>query len=208
MAIGDVIQCRFVSYHTDQVAINVRHYFVESVTAPEPTLQQVASQLDIAFFAFYRNVLNEHARWRGVGAKKIFPLPESVEFVETANDSVGLNPGDLLPGATCGLLSFRGSIGGRRGRGRTYTPFPGEPENAQDGRPTVAYTAQLTALLNEFLEDQVIVNGAGNAILKSVIYNRGVALMPFNFIVAGSVRPEWATQRRRSRQGGSDALPF
>lgn len=207
MPVGDIMKVRFVCLFADQVGINVRHYRVTAETIPVPDLGDIATHFSLGFNNLYKNLLSAEANFRGVGVQKIFPLPLSVEVATVTNAGPGLETGDPLPGAVSGLIALTTDFGGRRGRGRSYIPFPAEAVNDDNGAPTVIYQGNLTVLGNTLTGVRTIPVGGGSIELTPVIFNRMTPGSSLN--VTGAIaRTQWATQRRRSRQGGGDTPPF
>lgn len=204
---GRLLRHRIVCQLGDQVGINVRHWRVQSQTATPPLEQAVVAALDGVIAPLYRNLIVSAASYRGSGLTQITPLPPGNEFVWTGNEAAGLETGDPLPSQTCGLLRFRGALSSRSARGRLFAPFPSEAINDSQGRPNGIYRGILVTLGNIFSTLQTFTALPGDITLEPVILNNPV-LELYHPIISHTVALDWATQRRRGRLAGFDALPF
>lgn len=207
MALGDILQVRLVCTQDEQVAINIRHYQISQITDLEPTRAQVATVLDNVYDTIYKDLINNRAMYRGVGVQRIWPGDPSIESTSAVFPGPGLGGPESLPSQVAGLIRFTGSVGGRRGRGRTYVPFPSETDNQQDSAPTTSYLARLNLLGETFATVRTIGIPGGSLQLSPVIVGRGPPIT-WNFLLGWSPSPYWATQRRRTRGRSTDTLPF
>lgn len=207
MAVNDIYRVRVICTKDDQIGVNVLHYRVVSNALPEPTKQEVANFLDAAFAPVYKPLLTSSAFYRGLGVQKIFPLPVEVESFSVANLGAGTVAGDELPKQVSGLLSYRTSFAGAGFRGRSYIPFAGESDNAAPGQPTGGYITRMVALGSVINSALLIIGGGGGSVtLQLVVFRRGDNTS--TLVVAGLVRPFWATQRRRGDFGRPNTPPF
>lgn len=206
---GDLLQCKFVCLADDQIALNVRHFVVNSVTGTPTTDQTFADQLSTAFQPIYENLLSVNAEYYGVQlARRVgaifFPMADS-----RAAAGPGAIGGDLLPRQTCGLVKLTTGLPGRAERGRMYGPFPSEGSNEPDSTPNAAYIATIQQLGDSVAGPFNIVGPVPElwaVNLTGAIYHR--APNNFTLLTGASARNGWATQRRRGSFGRSNLPPF
>jgi len=205
LAVLDVLKARLASSEFNQFAINVKFLQVTGVTAPIPTEQDVANTLDSFMGASLKPLMTSDASWYGAAAQKVFPSV-GLEFTSNAHTGAGTAGTNPLPSQTCGLLKLSTFVAGRRQRGRMYVPFPDEVFNDVTNRPTAAYLVLLNnlgaGLLNPFSVTGV---AGGTATLSWGMWNGISGFRGYSF---GAARDFWATQRRRSFAGRTDAPPW
>lgn len=206
MPVGDIIQVRFVVQSGTQVSFNVRHYRVSALAAPEATLQQIADFMDLTTGDNYPPLLESGARYLGVMASKVRPLPPGPDFTATASAANGSRSGDPLPKQIAGVLSYRTAVATRRGRGRSYIPFAAEIDNTSSGVPSATYIANLVSLGSAMTETKTVVNGAGGSTLLPVIFHKATGTS--DDVTAAVARTVWGTQRRRGDFGRPNIPPI
>jgi hypothetical protein len=206
LAVGDILQTRFVSYLSPQLGQVVRHYRVSGITLVPPTDQDAADQLDATFRPLIRAVLCIAASYRGTGVQRLRPLPKTVEVHSSAAAAAGLDAADPLPMQTAGLISLRTAIAGKANRGRSYLPFPSINANNLSGHPAILYLAALDTLAVALTQQQTITVLGGAATLDPVIFHRGTGTG--TVIVSRKTNSSWATQRRRGDLGRTNVVPF
>lgn len=206
MALNDILEARIVCLTGQQVSINVRHYRITTVVAPEPALSDIAFELDDEFGFFYKRQLSSSASYRGVGVRRIAPGPRTVESVYTANSGPGTRGADLLPKQVSALVSLRTAEATRRGRGRVYIPFPSETDNNPDAVPSAAYLLDLAGLASGFDNAVVVLAGGGSLTVTPGIFRKADGT--FRNITSVIARDRWATQRRRGDLGRTNTSPF
>jgi hypothetical protein len=207
MPVGDIIEARVITVQGPQMGVNVRHFRIDSVTGGEPSLSNIATQIEGAYAPGIRALMVSTATFRGVGARRIFPLPRSNEFISTASAGSGTVGGDALPFQTSGLITLRTALGSRRGRGRMYVAFPAEADNAGQGLPSSGYTANLAGLAIVVESSQTVTGTAGSLVIVPGIFHR-IGAPNFDPLVAAIPRLAWATQRRRGTFGRPNTPPF
>lgn len=203
---GEVYELRFVCTHGQQVALNIKHFFVAAI-APNSTQLEFAQALSATFGPLYVNLLNQNAKFRGVGVRKVFPA-QDYEILSADADTAGAIESDPLPKQICGLIAFRATGITNRRIGRLYVPFPAEASNdPTEGRPNAAYRTSLEALGLPFTENYVWMSAEGE--------NTGFFIIPANDnfatitqIYQRTARLQWATQRRRGDYGATNIGPF
>lgn len=199
MPAGDIYQVRIECGFGTQASENIRHWRVSAVVTPEATPLQIATIMNLTFAPHYKALLSSSATYRGVGVRRIFPLPLTVETVVSSQAGPGLVTGDPLPKQTSGVITLRTGFAGRKFRGRVYVPFPGESDNTGSGFPGGGYLNALIALAPDFQTEFTVVNGAGSSVLVPIIWHRRT--MTFDAITSTVHRLIWGTQRRRGDYG-------
>jgi hypothetical protein len=205
MPIGDVYEIKFQMQESLQLGMNVRHYRVVTSTPPEPPLDAIAAQLGGIFAPLYLLLLSSEADYVLTSARRIFPLPLTIEGVSNAGAGAGAIAGDLLPKQVAGIITLRSALAGRRNRGRAYIPFPSETSNTATATPVAAYIAALAILGVAYTADRTITVGAGSIVLRPVIWRR--ASSSSVDITSSLARSVWATQRRRGDYGRPNLPP-
>lgn len=205
VAVNDILQVRFVSMTAEQFAVNVRHYRVSLITAGTPTDANVATRLGAIFAPLYKGLMSNAAQFWGISVQIISPTkrPMVTDITERA---AGGDADDLLPRQTCGLISLKTALTGRKERGRLYVPFPSEAANDPGALPSVAYLLNLDLLRSELAVTQTLVVGANTVQVKPVIWHRSTST--YSDVTATVMRDRWATQRRRSNINKADRDPL
>lgn len=199
MPVGDILQVRIETTVGVQSSENIRHYRVSSVTAPEATHLQIAVALNTIINPLYKAILSSSATYRGVAVRRVSPLPLTSEAMDAFGSGTGSVTGDLLPKQTCGVITLRTALAGRRYRGRFYAAFPGEIDNTAASVPGATYLTNLAALAAALIAQRTVTNGAGNSVLDPVIFHRRVP--GYDNITSQVTRAIWGTQRRRGDYG-------
>lgn len=205
LSVGDILELKCFTYLEEQVGLNVHHFIVKGADAGA-TLEEFAAGLDLQLAPVMVPLLSDQAEYLGVQARRIFPGPPTAPVTANTQASVGQVGGTPLPKQTCGLISWRTVIGGPRGRGRTYVPFPGSNANDASSAPTATYFANLGDL-RELLATQINLGAPfSNLQVRKQIWNPGGVLG--EDVTSGIERGKWATQRRRSDFGATNERPF
>lgn len=117
-----------------------------------------------------------------------------------------------MPSQSCGLIRLHSTIGGSRGAGRIYTPFPNTAAQATTGLLAPAYETLLTAIGAAMITGWVVPNtglGGGTVTVKACTkYTVGTTPpLPFGMITQ-SIGGGFATQKRRGFFGKPNNSPF
>lgn len=207
LATGDVIKVRIATIWQSQLGLQVRYYRV-TVAVGGPMQGEIASTLDGIYAPQLKPCLHIAATYRGTDVQRIWPLPPAAPAYEVANQGLGTVAGDGLPSYVCGLYGFVTQRAGRRYRGRTYIPFPGEASSDATGRPSGAYQTLASAWGSTLWTQRLVSYGAGarTATLDPILWHRDT--LTWDVITGGAVRIYWASQRRRGDFGRTNLLPF
>lgn len=201
---GDIIQVKFVTRLDDQTAYNVRHWQVVNKAGTGATIAQFMDAINTVFRTDYLAVLNANAEYRGVTCQRVYPLPADNEVFQSDPD-IGAVAGDPLPRQTCGLISLRTGIAGKRNRGRVYIPFPSEADSNATPAPSATYITRLGTLGGLFTTAVAWGTAPNTNQAVPVIYHRdNHTVVPLQSFL---VRSAWATQRRRGDFGRPNLSP-
>lgn len=204
MEIGDIIQTAAVSSLGNQAGVNVRHWRVLNKIAMGVDELVIANFFDSVLAPLYKGVLVDAARYEGVVAKRILPLPAGVPAISSTSAGPGQNTGDPLPRQVCGIITLRSIFAGRANRGRVYVQFPSEEVSDSTPKPSAFYLTQLAPLGAAYAQNHVIASGLNSNELVPVILH--VATSTTTDIVVSVPRQKWATQRRRGDYGSPDVI--
>lgn len=202
---SQIIEVKSWCFLEEQAGINV-HFFKTSAVTAGFHLADLCDSLSSQFALHLPGMMSPDAEYLGLQGRVVFPEPISSTLDSIVGRGPGTAIGDPLPKQTCGLIKWQASVAGPRGRGRTYVPFPSSAYNAPSSKPDGAYMSAL-ADFAAFLTNDITVTGlSGNATLNKVLWNTGGVLE--ELVIQATPREKWATQRRRSDFGATNARPF
>lgn len=204
--INDIYEARIICTQANQISINVRHYRVSSKAGTGATDGQIANIVSLSFHQVYKDVMASSASFRGVGVKRIRPLPASGETTTILDLGPGSQAGDPLPLQTSGMITLKTGLAGRSFRGRVYVPFPAEVDNGATGVPTAGYLTRLDTLAARFLLTLTAGSAGNTNDLAPVVFSR--KLNDVVVLTQTIGRPRWATQRPRGSYGAANIPPF
>jgi hypothetical protein len=208
IAVNDVFQVKVYTYCVDQIGVNIVHYQCVATTGNNSiSLASVAATMDTRFSVNYKPLLSAQAEYIGCGVSRIDPSP-TPEVINRGGAGFGSVIGDVMSRQTCGIITKRTDMIGRRKRGRFYVSFPGEADNSVQGVPTPAYITRLTTLADVMDDTQFLssVTPVGTADLVPVVRSQ-VPLITYERITSCIPRPKWGTQRSRGSYGAVNARP-
>lgn len=202
MPVGDIIEMATVNYNQSQNEMNVLHFRLTSITGTELTAQQKADQFSTQYSTQILPLLNTSATYKGLKYRVVAPTATAV-IISTAGSAAGTRAGDSLPGQVAAVLSVRSSVAPPRVRGRVYMPTPVEGDNDTTGRLTAGYITSLGTFAT-ILRTTWTLTVAGNSVTLSYVIWRRPPIGTFYVVDQILVRPDWGTQRRRSRINRTD----
>jgi len=200
-------QCR----HVQQMGMNVRHFFVESIVGDPVDDDLVAEGISGHFANEYKALIAGDARYMGVTLRIVEPTPFPTTF-STQGQGDGVNLPDILPGQVSGLITLRSETPGPAGRGRVYVPWPYKAADSATGdAPLSSYVALLNALALFFTAGTPIVINSSTYEMTNIVYRPAIGAVPSvqSPITKAFGRSLWATQRRRGGYGARNisAIP-
>ena len=206
MALNDIVQARIVTTLGNQTAFCIRHYKSTVYAGTADTRQALATAIDAALFTAWKFILSNEATYRGVGVKRILPLPATIESFTIVNAGIGAAASTALPKQTAGVISLRTAFAGRAFRGRSYFPFPSEIDNLANGLPGPSLVTSLNTIGTILIASRAVTNGATSETWTPVVYHRNLGTT--DVLVAAIGRSIWGTQRRRGDFGQQNVSPF
>ncbi len=203
LAVNDVL--RIVVYTKfnpqPQYGLNIHYYKITAVVgAPDETT--VAGPYYTFIQPYYCAVMSAQAQIDGVTVQRFMPPLPMLEPTPSAGfANTGLIAGDPLPPDKAGIITWKTGKAGKKYRGRSYVPFPGEADNGVDGLPTAGYVTALTTLANKLMSLTAI-GSVGNTVsmTKCIVHGR-VPGSPNDLVTYNQPRSKWADQHRRGDYG-------
>lgn len=200
----DMLQLTVFTAYKNQVGINRFYYQATSSVGLTADAQAMADAIVPAIQIDYAAAMSSEAYFAGV---KLQPAGDGPAYEPVYSSEVedGAIAGDPLPGQITGLTTWRTELAGARHRGRTYWPFPAETDNIVTSVPSVGYQGQINALSTK-MQTLTVTADATEWLLALHIWSEVDAV--YREVTAYTVRPKWATQRRRGDFGRANILPF
>jgi len=208
LATGDILAFRVFCWcqARSQVAINVLHREILSVSGGSPQmldLSAIALAAKTLWVGEITALLTEECHFLGVEVQRVFPTVSLTGF-DTSPAVVGEIENEMMPAQVSGLIRTYTDEPGRRGRGRTYVPFPSEGQNDSSGQPTAGYVAALQDLADVYSIQQEFTDGVRTIDTRFGVFSNGNVLYPAVSVIGLG---KWATQRRRGMFGSINSLP-
>jgi hypothetical protein len=197
--VGDVLTSRAQCRLENQIGVNVRWWRVTTIVSGAPTLEGVADDMSTIFAPLYKQWLGTSAEFESWMMQRQ-SIPFSVAYITSADAGPGTAGLSGVPAQVSGCLTLLTNFGGRRNRGRSYIPFPGnnmvDPPYGLSGAGVTA----LAALGTDYSSPQTVGSAGNQAQLQPAIY----AFPPITLrddIVTFRANDKLATQRRRGAYG-------
>jgi hypothetical protein len=203
---GDFVEVKSFCSVNNQVGINVFHLLVGLVTGVTTTYTSVANTFTASLQPVLQGFCPADVTIWGCVARRIRPLPVSVQEANTMGSVMGTHVGGPLPTSTSGLITWRTNVSGRAGRGRMYPPFPSNDFADVDGKATPAIVPALNGIANAIIGVGVVPGNVGDqALVSLILYHRAT----FSGVNIGGFtsRQLFATQRRRGQTGRPNVIP-
>lgn len=206
LAVGDIIEARYVCNITEQISVNRRHFRVEALNGEGATDAVVAQLLAAVLQTAYTTLMPGDAQFRGVSVQRVSPLPKPIPQADITNTLAGQAIGALQPAQICGVITLRTDLAGRAERGRAYLPFPSDTFVTGTAKVSQAYQDSVMANFPVVWAAPFSVGSPDGVDLQPVLWKPPAG--PAKPITSALVRPEWGTQRRRGGFGAKNTLPF
>ena len=144
------------------------------------------------------------------GKWRKYITPPASQTVPAATPLAGTAGTTPIPTQVAGMVSFYCEDGGRKGRGRSYIPFPDQASNvAATDTPITAYVNNLDLFAAAVLGPNEISSGPNTLTLNGGLFDQYSPSIPvFRPFVTWISRRRWATQRKRGNYGRANANPF
>jgi len=209
MVLGDIYQIKFVSRHTlGQNAIGVRHYVVNAVATPAPSLTEIANRIIDVVGPELKSAMS--SAWTFQGAKiRLFKPGPGVFLPTTHGAGPGSLVGESLPPQVAGVISLRSTVARARCRGRFYVPCPTETDSGS-GSPLALLLTEYDQLGAALIASITVpATGGGSATLAPVLMSVQKDKPDATFQIDQFVtRRKFGTQRRRSAINKPDVDEF
>jgi hypothetical protein len=201
---GDVCVLKVACMAVDQLALNDYGFGLTTIVGT-PTYEDLVTLLNTTIPTSYLSGMPSTAQYYGISLQRI--LPTKSQPITLADPAVGTAMGNLEPRQACGIISKKGTIPGRAGRGRVYVGFLADSITSSDGHLNAAGKLVLDAIGTELLTIQTRVPSVGTSVkMVPLIMNR---LTPFyNYITTFQSRMRIATQKRRGDYGKQNTPPW
>jgi hypothetical protein len=206
MPVGDIYKTRVVTSVNGQNGINVLHFQLTGITGTGSNDATMASTLDHLINGEYKALMANSVTYRGIGTQRIFPLPVLLEATSVGFAGSGTGGVGLMGGNVAGLISWRTAVAGRKGRGRSFIPFPSSVQNTSGGNPIASYLTSLNVLAGTLKTTLTVGTAPNQWTFTFGVY--GKKTNSFTPVVTSIQSPQWWSQRRREFGRKPDLLPF
>lgn len=203
--VNDIVEVTHYCTEGDQAGLNVLHYKCTATVGGPFTEQDVVAAFKTNVSAKYIGLINNQAKFNGTTLRK-WLSPNWGAYYYSGVLLTGTAGVDALPRQSAGIVSWRTPNAGRRGRGRTYIPFPAEADNDTDAIPSTGYITNVVALANRLINTgAMVITGANVATFALLVYSRDLGV--FEQVDHYVTPRKWATQRRRGSFGRPNQIP-
>ena len=190
-----------------QVGMNISHWFIQPVVGIINDTDCLLA-IDAIFAPDFKAALSGGATYYGTKVRIMRPLATTIPVYSSVSNGVGLVGTTPLPTQLRGLISFGTQTLGRPGRGRRYVPFPDSTHLAGTGIvPTPAYKVALTALAVDWSTPIPVTAGVNSTILTPILWSRKTPTVTNRFIISGTAKGAFATQRKSGQLGRPNLIP-
>jgi len=203
---GDILQIQPWWTFQEQAGTTVLHFLVNPGSAAVLDTE-IAAFLSPLWQGECQDVIGGDVYFRGISVRILRGGATFPTVLGPALNLEGTFGGGPLPGQVSGLITKKSADGSKKGRGRSYIPFPSEDANGPDGNPTADYLLVLIAFATQTMTTLNATGVAGLMTADPVIANRPIPGL-VKAITSTIPRPRWATQRRRGDYGKPNVSPF
>jgi hypothetical protein len=201
---GTIIRVTNFCYQNGQMAMPSVHY---QMTSPGGVgifnLGDAAFSFQTNFASAAKARLSTGVVLTGTKAAIVSLVNKGQPGIAT-DGSAGTNGTVSLPGQVTGLVHLASDLGGKKGRGRVYLPFPTVGEQDTDNTPSSVFVAGWNAWAGD-ISTIFTCTGPGGAtmVATGVIWHKETG--DYSFLNGSYVKKLYATQRRRGDYGRSNA---
>jgi len=205
---NDILEVRAQCLSGNQVAVNVLHYLVTSVSAGPVSDQQTADALSLVLGNAYTAYLSNESEYLGIRLQKVAPGVKYTYVVSDIAAGAGEVASQPLPSQACGAIVKLSSDAARRFRGLVFLPYPTEEMNEEPGVPNAAGIAAMSAWANAVLVEIALAIGGSAITLEPVIYSfgDGIVAPETRSIVDWRIQDWWITHKSRGFNRRGDLL--
>jgi hypothetical protein len=200
LVLGSTARVKITTWFNGQLGLMTSHWRTSAITGLGCFDQDLATAYEAQVAGPLLVCLTNLSEYLGVSVKDISLLPLPASVTSNALAAFGIGGANPMPTQTAGLISWRTAIAGRKGRGRTYVPFPSLSNVTPPGEsPNATYLTALSALATAMSTPLVVTSVGGTSTMQLFITPKINALG--NAVTGFAVRSGWATQRRRGDLG-------
>ena len=202
LVVGAVYDTWVRTTQATQWGINKRYNQVFSIVGiATPTTDDLAAAEDARLGPLYKALLTAAATYDFVSCRRVSGVaPFKLSSLNGVNGGAGTVAGDPLPKQTAGVISLYANSIGKKYRGRSFIPFPGEADSGALAGPTAGYITRLASLAVAYRQQWSFTLGVTLITMDPVIWP-GDPLFPTQPISVAIAQAKWATQRRRGAYG-------
>ncbi len=204
---SDVLRLTVATYCRNQVGLNIVYFQMFGPSAM-CVMTDIATALDVSLATAYKAFIGQDAIYYGSSWQSITNFAFA-PYQQTINQGMGVTIGPSLPTQVTGLVSKYANLRGRHYRGRSYLPFIHEVFDSGLGNITAPGIAAMTGIANLILAPWPFLSSVDSltGTLNPICYDIKLGTN-FGVLTNFSVRPKFATQRRRGDQGRTNPLPW
>jgi hypothetical protein len=206
--VNDIYLARMVCFNPGvnaQYSINVRSYLCTATLGTGATDAQIAASIEGLVATQFKAAISSFCSWWGCSVQRYRPtLGPTTPAI--ALRGVGLGSATPCPAQVAGLIKLQTALGGKRGRGRAFVPFPGVGSVSGSGQAIAAYTTSLVNLGTVLVAGFTSGVGGNTNTFQPVLVNR--LTFATNLILSASPSFPFSQQRRRSQLRRPDVAPF
>jgi hypothetical protein len=202
LPVGSIVEIRMRSSQSGQLAVNVFHRRIVSVAAGQATLEDLIDDMASLWVPDYKTLLNTNSHYDGMDGSMISPSPPSYTYAQAFGAGAGTGDTTALPGQVAGITTKLTANGGRKYRGRTYWPWPGEGDNDNTLHvPNAAYITKMGTVSAAIFANYLTVVGGNQFTHNTVLWHK--ATNTYSDITGRRNNAKWATIRSRGSYGRS-----
>jgi hypothetical protein len=207
LTLNCVVKAQLWTVDVEQASVNTWHYQIVDLTGTPVLLEEFATKFLGVIIPLYAPMISANADIVGGVFQVVQPLPLRVAVKSISGAQSGTAEMPAMPRQTAGLISWKTTLAGPGGRGRTYIPFPGVAATEGLGVPTDAYVTSMTDLATALFSLPVITGAAGGTATAKIGLKRQT---PAEFVQFTAAVPnkKWATQKRRGSYGRPNFSPL
>jgi hypothetical protein len=210
MAAGDIVKFSVWCTDGNQAAVNTFYYAINASAGSGCSDLEAAHEFEILMAPLYKVNLNNNAIFNGVQCQILRAGNKFIAQQSIALTGAGTGGAVSLPRQCAGLISWKTDKAGQKNRGRTYLPFFSSSSDVGDGSMNAGTQTNVLAVATTALAIGTLGTG-GNTSHFALSLKHGAPknVQPLaDPIINGTVKPQWATQRKRGFFGRPNVSPI
>lgn len=206
---GDLVKFSVWCTDGNQAAVNTYYFGVNTVAGGGVTDLVAAQEFEAIFAPGYKLCLNNNAVFNGVQCQILRNGGAFIAQNSNALTGAGTGGAISLPRQVSGLISWKTDKAGQKNRGRSYLPFFSTTSDVGDGSMNAGTQANVVAIANLLVALGTLgTGGVTSHFIFSLKHGAPKNVQPLaDPIISGSVKPQWATQRKRGFFGRPNVSP-